>query len=342
MRAEGPGGPSRRLHVLGESEWLTSAKLKLVDGCNLRCFMCDYWRGKREGELDTGEVHRILEELRALECEKVHFTGGELFLRRDAIELMAYATELGMRANLTSNGTLLDRERIRELCSIPVRTLTLSLDSPVSSIHDAVRGIEGAYDKTLRALDRLLATRKKTRIRINTVVSRRNFRSLIEMPALLRDRDIDGWLLIPMDPWTDNQHALSAADVLEYNGHVAPILEETCRVVDPWIYGRSTEDVGFASRGAWARGYYRNHLCRAPWFHVLVDARGDVYPCCMGHTRLPRLGNVREASLAAIFGGEAYVRFRRSMLIQRESICHRCDDFLEENRAFDELEESWT
>ncbi len=342
MRAEGPDGPSRKLHILGQSRWLSSAKLKLVDACNLRCFMCDYWKGRRKDELSTQEVTQVLDGLQALGCEKVHFTGGELFIRKDALQLLEHAASRNMRTNLTSNGTLLDKAKIKHLTRIPVRSVTLSIDSPVPQIHDAVRGVDKAHKKTLATLDRFLALKKtKTRIRLNTVVSKQNYRSLIEMPELLRDRPVDGWLLIPMDPWVANDQQMDADDIAYFNAHVAPALEETLGV-NPWVYGRGEADLKHAVQGDWARGFYRKNTCRVPWFHILVDAQGDVYPCCMTHTRLPPLGNVREASVADIFSGPKYVQFRQSMLQKRPSICNRCDDFLEENQAFADLEESWT
>lgn len=345
MRREGPDGPSRAEHMRGRSPWLTSAKFKLVDGCNLRCFMCDYWKQRRKGELTTVEVKRALGELAELGCQKVHFTGGELFLRRDAIELLTHAAELGLRTNLTTNGTLLDRQKIRDLLSIPVRSVTLSIDSPVRRVHDTVRGREGCYAQTTKTLDRLLARRKKkTRVALNTVVSAQNFRTLVEMPEFLRDRPIDRWLLIPMDPWNQNPHALQAEQLVEYNTHIAPTLADTIGIpgFDPWIYGKSAEDLGYASRGQWARGFYQKHRCHVPWFHTLIDSRGNVYPCCMGHGRLPDLGNIREQTLAEIFNGPAYVTFRQRMLDERPTICSRCDDFLPENQAFARLEHEWS
>jgi radical SAM protein with 4Fe4S-binding SPASM domain len=183
-------------------------------------------------------------------------------------------------------------------------------------------------------------------VRLNTVVSRANYLSLVEMPAYLRERPVDGWLLIPMDakPGVDNaSEALTAEDVRTYNAHVAPVLAETVRVpgFDPWVFGRGEDDVAHAAEGAWARGFYRDHLCRVPWFHTLVDSRGDVYPCCMGHRSLPPLGNVRTASVAEIFNGPAYIALRQQMERARLAPCHRCDDFLAENRAFVQLEEGW-
>lgn len=316
---------------------LVSLKLKLVDGCNLRCRMCDYWRGARVGELTTDEVGRVLAEARALGCEKVHFTGGELFLRRDAVALVARAAELGMRANLTTNGTILVPDTVRALCAIPVRSVALSIDSPVAKLHDALRGQAGALERTVRALDRLLAKRKpKTRVRLNTVVAAPSYRSLVEMVPFLRARGpIDGWRLLPIDPWTAaGGLALDLAMIRDYTRTVAPALAELAIPdFDPFVFGRDEVAWAQAARGEHARGAYDDRPCYAPWLHLLVDARGDAYPCCAGHGRLPVLGNVREAGLAEVFAGERATAFRRDMLRARPALCATCDDFLVENAA---------
>lgn len=357
----------RAAHRAGESTRITSAKLKLVDACNLRCFMCDYWRGRRRGELTTPEVLGVLGDLATLGCQKVHFTGGELFLRKDALELLSAAHALGMRVNLTSNGTLLDKETMRALLAIPVRSITLSLDSPIKKLHDEVRGREGAFKATLRSLSFLSAHRgPKTRLSVNTVVSARTYLSLVELPERIADLRLDRLLLIPMDQkpgasgagplgpgaitdraraggralqlrTSPTSHAMSRTDIERFNGEVAPVLERRIRVqgFDAYPFGRSADEIALAAEGRYARGHYVERLCHVPWFHTLVNATGDVYPCCMGHRSLPALGNVREASLVDIVRGPAYRRFRLEMLEERKPICHRCDDFLAENKAID-------
>lgn len=322
----------RERHRAGHSPWLTSAKLKLVDGCNLRCFMCDYWKRDRAGELTTAEVLGVLDDLRSLGCQKVHYTGGELFLRRDAVELVAAAAERGMRTNLTTNGTALDKSRLRELLRVPVRSVTLSLDSPVNHVHDRIRGQEGAWKRTVRTLDRLLEKRgPKTRIRVNTVVSRRNVRTLVQMVPFLRERPIDGWLLIPVD----GPEAMDADEIRFYNARIAPVLAEATGVpaFDPWVYGRSETEIADGAEQRYARGFYVRHRCHIPWFHTLIGPSGDVYPCCQTHRRMPPLGNVRDRPLREIFAGEAYQALRRRMLVERLPHCAGCDDFTAENRA---------
>lgn len=337
LRARGADDPIWAEYARGESRWLASAKLKLVDGCNLRCFMCEFWHLKRANELTTAEVCTVLDDLRRLGCQKVHFTGGEIFLRRDAIALFAHAAALGMRVNLTTNGTRIDKPRLKAMLKIPVRSVTLSIDSPVPRLHDELRGRPGAFKRTVRCLDDILARRgPKTRVRLNTVVSPRNLASLVELPVFLRDRPVDGLLLIPMDPRNGETPGWTPQDLADYNANIAPILAREIQVdgFDPWIFGRTEAALAASAATEYSRGHYANNPCHVPWLHTLVNAVGDVFPCCMSHRRLPPLGNVRTASIIDIFTGPAYVEFRQNMLKARPAVCHSCDDFLNENKAF--------
>ena len=167
---------AERMNVAGEADhkrleqhrvpFLDSAKLKLVDGCNLTCFMCDFWKRKREGELSTDEWKKVLDDLASLRCRKVQLSGGEPFLRKDLLHIVTHAHELGMRVNVTTNGTLLRKDVLKPMLKLPVRSLTLSFDGPVAHVHDAIRGLEGAFKKT-RAFARYVNERRGPKTRLH-------------------------------------------------------------------------------------------------------------------------------------------------------------------------------
>ncbi len=85
---------------------LVQAMVELTYGCNLRCVHCYNPTHKAKNERTTEEFCRILDQLAAQGCLWVGFTGGELFTRRDAFEIMGYAKQLGMVLNILTNATL--------------------------------------------------------------------------------------------------------------------------------------------------------------------------------------------------------------------------------------------
>ena len=95
------------------------------------------------------------------------------------------------------------------------------------------------------------------------------------------------------------------------------------------------DELRHAAQAEYARGYYRTHRCYAPWLHTLVGWDGDVWPCCMSRGQLPPLGNVRHTPLQEIFTGDVYTALRQQFLTARPPLCHRCDNFLSENRLLE-------
>ena len=326
-------GPSPEALAGGTGAWVGTAKPSSRDACNLRCFMCNYWKGKREGELSTDEVTRVLDELVALGCRKVHFTGGEIPMRRD---LEVLAAHHGRAAGEPHHQR---HPRRQGPPQGPAAGAGAQLTSP-STARPAPSTTPSAAARAPsprpRTLDRALDKRgRKTRVRVNTVVSRRNVRTLVGLGALLRDRPVDGRLLLPLDVPDDHPDSLRAADIQAYTTRVAPVLEETLRIpgFDPWIFGRRAEDHAQASAGRFARGLYEAQPCYAPWLHLLIGPTGDVYPCCNLHRRMTPLGNIRDAPLSEIWQDEPLRAFRQQMWAKRVADCHRCADFSAENRA---------
>ncbi len=323
---------------------ITSAKIKLTEGCNLRCVMCNYWRSTPHGELTRDEVLRVIGEMQELGLQKVHFSGGELFLRPDAVEILCATAARGVRVNLTTNGTLLTREMARELVRGRIHSMSFSLDGPEARTHDRIRGQRGAFEATLSGIRHVDEARRQRRrrlyIRINTVIQKRNYLLQAEMVNLAARLGAAELRPMPVDENPKRRKvSLSAEQIREYNHAVAPEVAAH-RVfhgfsTDPdyvYPFGQTEEEVERSARGEYARGFYRRHVCFVPWLHTFLDWHGNVFLCCMTNGRIPPLGNVREQSVREIFNGERYRAVRRQFLAERLAVCHRCDDFRRENR----------
>ncbi len=134
--------------------------LNLTERCNLACDHC-YLDAKvlREGardELNTDELKTVLSDIASTGPEAmVVLTGGEPLLRRDLEELAQHAAGLGLMVVIGSNGLLLTEERIERLKQAGVAGIGLSLDSLDPAVHDAFRGRDGAWIKTMNAIDAL-------------------------------------------------------------------------------------------------------------------------------------------------------------------------------------------
>jgi MoaA/NifB/PqqE/SkfB family radical SAM enzyme len=317
-------------------------KIKLISGCNLRCRMCNHWRAAHTAPLPIVRFRSILDELAHLGCRKVHFSGGEPLLRPQTSELIAHATALGMRVNLTSNGTLIGKEMARALVAAGLRGINLSLDAPDRKTHDQVRGVPGAWKQTTRAIGFMRSAARKgwPVIRINTVVNSLNYHTLADLPDRLADLGADELRLLPVNPWPEGELGLQPHQIEEYQQTVAPRLAERALALglmhDPqqaYPFGATLPAAMHnAQYGLYADGWYDEHPCFAPWTHSLIDYNGLVYLCCLTREQIEPLGDLKEQSFQAIWTGAGYQAIRQMMHPPALPICRRCDELLDHNR----------
>ena len=321
-------------------------KMKVFYGCNLKCEMCNHWRETRESPVSANRFNQIIRELGEMGTKKIHISGGEPMLRPQIPEFVELASSLGIKVTLTTNGTLLDKAKAKRLVEGGLRGVNISIDSPIRKMHEKIRGVEGAFKATTKAVGLFNRYRHKGKltIRINTVVSRTNYQTLETLPDLAHELGADGINLIPVDDHCGEILSMRKKDILEFNEEIAPKIAERAMVLglivsdeEAFPFGRKESEVQLGRAGRYAFGYYDSHPCYAPWTHSLIDFNGNVYVCCMTRERMPSLGNIRSQSFKEIWEGAAYQHIRLKMHPPTLSPCRRCDDFIGENKKIWDL-----
>ena len=316
-------------------------KIKLVFACNLKCEMCNHWRETREPPMPASRWIQILDELALLGCQKIHLTGGEAMLRRETPDLIEYASSLGIKVTMTTNGTLITKELAKRMVQAGLRGVNISVDSPDRRLHDQIRGVRGAWKKTTRAIEHFhrFAHKGKLTLRINTVVGRSNYASLAPMPDLAHNLGVDSLNLIAIDDHCGEHVTPRKRDILDYNQRIAPQIAERAIQLglmrderEAYPFGRTLDEMKRARNGNYAFGYYERYPCFAPWAHTLFDYNGLVYVCCMTRELIEPLGDLKSTSFTEIWNGAAYQKIRQMMHPPALAPCRRCDDFIDENR----------
>jgi MoaA/NifB/PqqE/SkfB family radical SAM enzyme len=135
--------------------------------CNLKCVHC-YAQATEEttsDELTTDEGKALIDDLARFGAPVMLFSGGEPLVRKDLPELAAYAVERGMRAVISTNGTLITASLAKTLKSIGLSYVGISLDG-MQGINDKFRGVPGAYDKALEGIRNCQAAGIKVGLRL--------------------------------------------------------------------------------------------------------------------------------------------------------------------------------
>ncbi len=127
------------------------AHFDLTYRCHQRCLHCylpaDWRQGKGAGpELETGRVKRILEQLAAAGTFFLTFSGGEIFLRPDLLEILEHARRLNFCITLMSSGTWgLNRVELELLSDLGIGGLIMTLFSLDADTHDRITGMTGSW-----------------------------------------------------------------------------------------------------------------------------------------------------------------------------------------------------
>lgn len=121
--------------------------------CNLKCIHCYAHAVEKssEKELSTEQATKLIDDLAEFGAPVILFSGGEPFVRRDLLELASYAVGKGMRAVISTNGTLITKEMAGKLKKIGLSYIGVSLDG-MEKIHDHFRGKKGAFKSALAGI----------------------------------------------------------------------------------------------------------------------------------------------------------------------------------------------
>ena len=149
--------------------------------CNLRCKMCfrHSWVGERFGDLDPAVFARVMDDPVLSAAETVFFGGmGEPLVHPALAEMASLASARGKHVELVTNGTLLTREKARELLAARVSRIWVSIDELYENYGKIQVGSD--FGLVLENLEAFNELRHGTDVRLGmtAVVMRDNIASL--------------------------------------------------------------------------------------------------------------------------------------------------------------------
>lgn len=291
-RLEGLGLPSRLYYVLntlyGDSFrrraigtlGLRVVEISLTDRCQCRCVHCavaDPDSQGAHGEMTTGVVFDLLNQMSEMRATEVCFEGGEPLLRRDIVELVKYARRLGLVPKINTNGILLTEPLVLRLKSAGLLWCAVSIDSSRPETHDALRGVPGCFDKAVDGLRRLV--HHQVPASISTYVRR----------EALRNGDLTGVVQLGHDLGVDTVRVLFPVPQGRYERAQEAVLRRSERdevrqlLADPIVTMEYPRE---------------NSRCIGAIGKLNITTSGDVTPCIF--SELP-FGNVHESRLPEIW-----------------------------------------
>jgi MoaA/NifB/PqqE/SkfB family radical SAM enzyme len=149
--------------------------------CNLKCSHCYDVVGYHRYDLSTENALLLIDRLHEAGVTFIAFSGGEAFLRKDLLTLMAHTAQKGMAFGARSNGTRITPQTAGRLRELGISVVGVSFDGATPETHDAVRGV-GAFEEALAGLRALRA--EGIRAQMEVVLSRQNAHEALEFIRL--------------------------------------------------------------------------------------------------------------------------------------------------------------
>jgi len=135
----------------------------------------------RQREMTTEEHFRVLDELVEMGCFWLLYTGGEIFARRDFLDIYTYAKKKGFIITLFTNGTLVTERIADHLVAWRPFAIEITLYGLTKDTYERLTGIPGSFDKCMRGIRVLLDRGLPLALKTVAVSTNRH-----EIPAMKR------------------------------------------------------------------------------------------------------------------------------------------------------------
>lgn len=318
--------------------------------CNLHCEFCYVGtllniEGEWRQELPIETLRRAFPDQDGLQ---VSLTGGEIFMRKDILDVMDVFREKGYVCGyLTTNGAIITDERAEAMASLAsagfLKHISVSIDGP-GEMHDRARGVKGTFERTSAGLRRLQqAARAKhapLRVSVNTTVAHETLDAMADMVDVATELGVDAiglnhLMFSTPDEVAETVRLIGAKDASVIStfvtedpgldparvGQQVARLEERCRErgvrfdMRPKVKPAILEP--YYTPGSRLEG-----RCLYPFLFARVSFSGKVHFCPFIRMEV---GDLTTQSLEEVWTGERYVALRKTLVENGIfPVCRRC------------------
>jgi heme d1 biosynthesis radical SAM protein NirJ len=235
----------------------------LIRRCNLTCKHCYSISADKDfpGELDTGEVFAVMDDLKAFGVPVLILSGGEPLLRPDIFEISHRAKALGLYVGLSTNGTLIDAHNIDEIAAVGYDYVGISIDG-LGETHDRFRRKPGAFDASMRALR--LCRDRDMKVGLRFTLTQDNAVELPQLLELVEREGVDKFYLSHLNYAGRGNRNRKTDVVLKTTRWAMDLLFETClrqiRAGRPKEYVTGNNDADGVYLLHWARRRFPDHV----------------------------------------------------------------------------------
>jgi radical SAM protein with 4Fe4S-binding SPASM domain len=301
--------------------------LEVTVYCNLKCKMCSVWEVREHG-VPLPLAKLLLADAYRLGARSFVPYGAESFMRKDFVDMVEHAHAIGYELQpIVTNGTMISEENLERLSRCPSVKLSISIDGP-RAVHDELRGA-GNFDKSVATARECV--RRGIGVIFTGVIMRETLEHLPFLIDLAGDVGIKEVSYQPFNTFISGPSkdiARFSLRSVERDAIAAALtkLGEYAHRRRILIYTEAMFEL-MPDYLAYGKQPIPRGGCKLPSTMLLVDWRGDVYPCFFMAEAPDRMGNVYRDRLDEIWHSRIHKQLQILALTERCPGClANCSD----------------
>ncbi|APD87547.1 hypothetical protein BM527_16430 [Alteromonas sp. Mex14] len=278
---------------------------ELTNKCPFSCIMCARTNNmtREEGIMSFDLFREIIDQLDHIGSDKTQEMWlhgfGESLVHPDFDQFLSYAVDKGFNVGLSVNPFLLTNKTSKKLLNCRPRHLYLAIDGHDNESFEKIRGLKGAYDKSVERLENFLSLKNalspNTKIDIGMIDFELNKTSIAAMKEKWNNIDQSvNFFAKPFTTWDG-----SAEDVLALKNSTRTKIDSLNKPV----------------------------TCDFPWKKMTVNWDGKVTPCCFDYNKKYVLGDLSQQSINDIWNGDQMKKLRAEFKSGNVTnpLCENCE-----------------
>ncbi len=274
--------------------------IELLTKCNWRCKHCYIPDYSDEG-LSKDTIFNIFDQLKNMGIFEIIITGGEIFCRKDIMEILRKARSMYFKVRLRTNVSLLNEEKIKELADIYIAGIGCTIFSLDENTHDSITGVKGSLKLALKNM--MLIKKYNIPLEVKTGITKINHTAYKDVEEFCNKNGFEFKPYYDISSKTNKDS--STHDFRMSQKQLEEVLEDVDRIEHISNREHSNEE----------------YVCETLRYLFFINSKGDVYPC---FRFFYKIGNIYESSLEDIWNCKGMLKEIRELKWGDLNECKSC------------------
>ncbi len=293
---------------------LTNLHIEITSKCNERCIHCYIPHESKINHIEPKMFYDVLTQCKDMRLLHLTLSGGEPMLHKNLCDFLRKCREYDFSVNVLSNLTLLNDEIIKEMKANPLLGVQVSLYSMNANIHDEITQMKGSFEKTKKAILKLIENDIPVQISCPIMKKNKNcYNDVIKWAKKLGVYAGDDYVIIARyNHTTKNLSCRLSID------EIKEVIND--KTANDSTYLKQMEMEAEKNKNIKSDDY----VCSVCNSSICIADNGDVYPCAGWQDYV--VGNMKKTTLNDIWDNSEKVQYLRNLRKRDFSKCIQCPD----------------